>query len=167
MPCLRLRTSIAKVLCYFNMWMVCMLCTYISGCNSDSAYLIWSVKFIKIVYFLDRHHKYGDIQHSVSIVFYSLLLIINKTNRTHTQSKWSFNNIDLYRQEGLDFVRSLEAGGGTDINSAVITAIDQLCGDNSSCVPQITLLSDGLATSGEIDSSKIADNIRTRCQGIH
>ena len=64
-------------------------------------------------------------------------------------------------------MRSLEADGGTDINSAVVTAINQLCGDNSGCVAQITLLSDGQATSGETDSSKIADNIRTRCQGTH
>ena len=64
-------------------------------------------------------------------------------------------------------MRSLEADGGTDINSAVITAINQLCGDSSGCVAQITLLSDGQATSGETDSSQIANNIRTRCQGTH
>ena len=29
--------------------------------NSDSAYSMCLVKFIKIVYFLDKHHKYRDI----------------------------------------------------------------------------------------------------------
>ena len=64
-------------------------------------------------------------------------------------------------------MRSLEANGGTNINAGVIRAIDQLCGDSSSCVSQITLLSDGQATSGETNSFQIANNIRTRCQGTH
>ena len=77
------------------------------------------------------------------------------------------SQLGMDRQKGVDFVRSLDANGGTNINSAVITAIDQLCGDSSGCVSQITLLSDGQATSGVTNSVQIADNIRTRCSGTH
>ena len=59
-------------------------------------------------------------------------------------------------------MRSLQAGGGTNINAAVIAAIDQLCGDSSGCVSQITLLTDGRGVTG---STQIVNNIRTRCQG--
>ena len=41
------------------------------------------------------------------------------------------HNTLTYRHQTRTEGRSLEADGGTDINSAVVTAINQLCGDNS------------------------------------
>ena len=63
------------------------------------------------------------------------------------------------------YVNSIQASGGTNINSALSMAARQLCGLSSACVSQITLLSDGQATAGVTNPVQIANNIRVTCPG--
>ena len=70
-----------------------------------------------------------------------------------------------HRLGGVAFVEALQASGGTNINAAALTAVNQLCGSGTSCVSQVTLLSDGQATVGVTSLLTIANNIRTACPG--
>jgi Ca-activated chloride channel family protein len=58
--------------------------------------------------------------------------------------------------EALDWVRDLDAVGGTDIDAALRLAMEQ-AGDLRPTV--VIFLTDGLATEGETDTSRILDNV--------
>ena len=60
------------------------------------------------------------------------------------------------RNEALDFVRGLEAVGGTDINRALLEALAQV-GDERPAL--IIFLTDGLATEGVVDTDQIIANV--------
>ncbi len=62
------------------------------------------------------------------------------------------------RDEARSFVRELEAAGGTNINRALLEALNLLPGGER---PQIILfLTDGLATEGVVATQEILDNVR-------
>lgn len=62
------------------------------------------------------------------------------------------------RKRGEDFVKSLRPAGGTNINQALITALQQF---QSGERPKILVfLTDGLPTVGETNINKIVDNVR-------
>ena len=56
------------------------------------------VKFCKILYFLDKHHREIEIQHS--IVFYSTITLIQIGQQTH-KHKSSFNNMALFLDDAI------------------------------------------------------------------
>jgi len=58
--------------------------------------------------------------------------------------------------EALDWVADLEAIGGTNINEALLLALDQAGADRPTV---IIFLTDGLATEGETDAEDILDNV--------
>jgi Ca-activated chloride channel family protein len=60
------------------------------------------------------------------------------------------------RQEARRFVRNLTASGGTDINRALLEALDQVDEERPAI---IIFLTDGLATEGEIETDRILDNV--------
>jgi Ca-activated chloride channel family protein len=60
------------------------------------------------------------------------------------------------RREARRFVRNLTASGGTDINRALLEALDQVDEERPTI---IIFLTDGLATEGEIETDRILDNI--------
>jgi len=60
------------------------------------------------------------------------------------------------RKEARSFVRNLTASGGTDINRALLEALDQVDEERPTI---IIFLTDGLATEGEIETDRILDNI--------
>jgi len=60
------------------------------------------------------------------------------------------------RKEGRRFVRNLTASGGTDINRALLEALDQVDEERPTI---IIFLTDGLATEGEIETDRILDNV--------
>jgi len=60
------------------------------------------------------------------------------------------------RNEALNFARELEAVGGTDINRALLEALDQVDEERPTI---LIFLTDGLATEGEIETDRILDNV--------
>ncbi|UCH87951.1 MAG: VWA domain-containing protein [Thermoplasmata archaeon] len=56
------------------------------------------------------------------------------------------------------FINDISAGGSTNINSALTTALDMF-GDTSETVPIIVFLTDGLPTAGTTDTATIRSNI--------
>jgi len=60
------------------------------------------------------------------------------------------------RREARRFVRNLTASGGTDINRALLEALDQVDEERPTI---IIFLTDGLATEGEIETDRILDNV--------
>ncbi|HSJ57509.1 MAG TPA: VIT domain-containing protein [Anaerolineae bacterium] len=60
------------------------------------------------------------------------------------------------RGEALAFVDRLEANGSTDINRALLEALDMIEGDRPSI---LIFLTDGLPTVGEVDVDRIVDNV--------
>jgi Ca-activated chloride channel family protein len=60
------------------------------------------------------------------------------------------------RQEARRFVRNLTASGGTDINRALLEALDQVDAERPTI---LIFLTDGLATEGEIETDRILDNV--------
>lgn len=64
------------------------------------------------------------------------------------------------RDEAYRFVRDLEAAGGTNINRALLEALDMASGTPTSERPQIVIfLTDGLATEGIVETDKIIANV--------
>jgi Ca-activated chloride channel family protein len=65
------------------------------------------------------------------------------------------------RGEARDFVGRLEAAGSTDINRALLEALDMIGqGDEPGARPTILIfLTDGLPTVGEVDIDRIIDNV--------
>jgi Ca-activated chloride channel family protein len=59
------------------------------------------------------------------------------------------------RGEARDFVARLEASGSTDINRALLEALDMADGERPTIV---IFLTDGLPTVGEVDADRIVDN---------
>lgn len=68
------------------------------------------------------------------------------------------NDVD----EALDFVSGLEALGGTDVNRALLEAVDMA---DSQRPTTVILLSDGLATEGEIETEAILSNVERDAPG--
>lgn len=60
------------------------------------------------------------------------------------------------RKEARRFVRNLTASGGTDINRALLEALDQVDKERPTI---IIFLTDGLATEGEVETERILDNV--------
>jgi Ca-activated chloride channel family protein len=60
------------------------------------------------------------------------------------------------RKEARRFVRNLTASGGTDINRALLEALDQVDEERPTI---IIFLTDGLATEGEVETDHILDNV--------
>jgi len=60
------------------------------------------------------------------------------------------------RDEGKEFVKGLESLGGTDINRALLEAVEMADPDRPTTV---IFLTDGLATSGVEDTGKILENV--------
>jgi len=60
------------------------------------------------------------------------------------------------RGEARDFVARLEAGGSTDINRALLEALDMA---NEGRPTMLIFLTDGLPTVGEVDIDRIIDNV--------
>ncbi len=69
---------------------------------------------------------------------------------------------DKTRDQALGFVEGLYAGGSTNIDGALHTALDQLKDDRNP--NYIVFLTDGLPTAGERKESKIVDNARSANQ---
>ncbi|KAK7926031.1 hypothetical protein WMY93_008341 [Mugilogobius chulae] len=74
-------------------------------------------------------------------------------------------------EEAKNFIRSLEASGGTNINDAGLTAVEMLhTARRNEQVPQrsadmIILLTDGMPNSGESNLAKLEKNIQTAIGG--
>jgi Ca-activated chloride channel family protein len=62
------------------------------------------------------------------------------------------------RQEALEFINRLEAKGGTNINEALLTALDMKGGRSHS--PKIVFITDGLPTVGVKDVDEIRSNVK-------
>lgn len=60
-------------------------------------------------------------------------------------------------QQARDFVRRLDAGGGTDINRALLEALAQVDSERPAV---IIFLTDGLPTDGVVDADRIIENVR-------
>jgi uncharacterized protein YegL len=58
-----------------------------------------------------------------------------------------------------EFINGISSGGSTDINEALLTALDMFR-DTAETVPIIVFLTDGLPTSGETNTFTIRDNIK-------
>jgi Ca-activated chloride channel family protein len=58
--------------------------------------------------------------------------------------------------EASDWIYSMQAGGGTDINGALLTALDLADAERPTT---ILFLTDGLASEGETDEDKILANL--------
>ena len=69
---------------------------------------------------------------------------------------------DQTRQQALGFVAGIYAGGSTNIDGALQTALQQL--QDNSRPNYVVFLTDGLPTAGETNESKIVDNARQRNQ---
>ncbi|MEP0813245.1 MAG: VWA domain-containing protein, partial [bacterium] len=63
------------------------------------------------------------------------------------------------RDEALDFVNQFEADGGTNINEALLRALEMLKAEGGSKPSYIVFLTDGLPTVGETDESRIISNV--------
>lgn len=70
--------------------------------------------------------------------------------------RWS----DETRQAGLGFVNSINAGGGTNIDAALQTALAQMHGGSDA--PYVVFLTDGLPTVGETNEMKIVENSKAQ-----
>jgi hypothetical protein len=69
------------------------------------------------------------------------------------------------RQRGVEFVESLRANGGTNINGALLAALRQF--DLSERPKMIVFLTDGLPTVGETNAQRIIENARSqRREGV-
>lgn len=64
-------------------------------------------------------------------------------------------------QSAIDWVRGQEAVGGTDINGALTTALDMADSERQTT---ILFMTDGLATEGETETSRILENLRANAQ---
>ena len=70
------------------------------------------------------------------------------------------------RKRGVEFVESLRATGGTNINDAMRAALKQFDG-NSERPKLLVFMTDGLPTVGETNVNKILDNVRkSRIEGL-
>ncbi|XP_074470737.1 inter-alpha-trypsin inhibitor heavy chain H3-like [Sebastes fasciatus] len=73
--------------------------------------------------------------------------------------------------EGMDYVRRIDASGGTNINDAVLKGVNMLLTDRREkrlperSVDMIILLTDGNPNSGESDPSMIQANVRSAIEG--
>ncbi|MDX6693783.1 MAG: Ca-activated chloride channel [Blastocatellia bacterium] len=69
------------------------------------------------------------------------------------------------RARGEQFVRALRPTGGTNINSALLAAMQQF--DSGSRPRMVVFMTDGLPTVGETTPARIIDNVRSsRTQGV-
>jgi len=68
--------------------------------------------------------------------------------------------IDEYRQDSIDYVEEIEAGGGTNINDALIQAME-LVKESKKRPTYIIFLTDGLPTVGETDLGHIVKNVKS------
>jgi len=66
------------------------------------------------------------------------------------------------REDARRFVRNLTASGGTDINRALLEALDQVDEERPTI---LIFLTDGLATEGEIETDRILDNVDDAAPG--
>lgn len=69
------------------------------------------------------------------------------------------------RARGIEFVQSLKANGGTNINGALVAALRQF--DTSDRPKMLVFLTDGLPTVGETNAERIVENARAaRREGL-
>ncbi|MCH7760825.1 VWA domain-containing protein [candidate division TA06 bacterium] len=126
-----------------------------------------------IVFVLDRSGSMSGekIEQAKS----ALLFCLNNLNSTDKFSLISFSDeVRVYEEmlmnasqenikQARKFVRGIEAAGGTDINHALLTALQHL--ENSKRTSFIIFLTDGLPTVGETNIPTILENVESESQG--
>jgi Mg-chelatase subunit ChlD len=63
------------------------------------------------------------------------------------------------KSTAITHINSINAGGGTNINDAMLTAL-KMFSDTETKMPIIVMLTDGVATAGVTDTSKIRQNVK-------
>jgi Ca-activated chloride channel family protein len=91
--------------------------------------------------------------------------VVSFSGEEHLMETGMISADDQGRKRGEAFVKALQPAGGTNINSAMLTALHQF--DSSSRPKILVFLTDGLPTVGDTNPTHIIDNARkARPQGV-
>ncbi|REJ78631.1 MAG: VWA domain-containing protein [Acidobacteria bacterium] len=86
--------------------------------------------------------------------------VINFSGEEHLMEVGLVDATDDNKALGVEFVNRLKPNGGTNINDALLAALDQF--DSRERPRMVVLLTDGLPTVGEKDAAKIVANVREK-----